>query len=86
MNYYARSGIAEVKIEAYPLKSGDAILVIGPTTGVVENTIAEIWLEEKQVEKVNKGDLCTIPLNIFLRPSDKLYKWVDTEEVPAQVE
>ena len=86
MNYYAKSGIAEVKIEAHPLRSGDDILVIGPTTGVVENKIAGIWLDEKQVDKVNKGDLCTIPVSSFLRPSDKLYKWADAGEVKAQAE
>jgi len=86
MNYFAKSSIAEVKIEAHPLKIGDDILVIGPTTGVVEKTIDEIWLNEAKVGKVNKGDLCTIPVSEFLRPSDKLYKWADSAEVKAQAE
>jgi putative protease len=86
MNYYAKSGIAEVKIEAHPLKNGDDILVLGPTTGVVEKTIDEIWLDEKKVEKVNKGDLCTIPVSQFLRPSDKLYKWSDAGDIKAQAD
>jgi U32 family peptidase len=85
-NYFAKSGIAEIKIEAHPLKHGDNILIIGPTTGVVERTAGEIWLDEKQVEKVNKGDLCTIPVNEFLRPSDKLYKWADSREVKSQAD
>jgi putative protease len=84
MNYYAKSGIAEVRIEAHPLHSGDDILLIGPTTGVVENTIGEIWIDEKKVIRVNKGDLCTIPVDTFLRPSDKLYKWADAKEVKSQ--
>jgi putative protease len=85
-NYFAKSGIAEVKIEAHPLHTGDDILLIGPTTGVVENKVSEIWLDEKQVESSGKGDLCTIPVSTFLRPSDKLYKWVDAKEITAQAE
>jgi putative protease len=84
MNYYAKSGIAEVKIEAYPLKTGDEILIIGPTTGVLEEKVSEIWLEDKKVDRSEKGDLCTIPVGTFLRPSDKLYKWADAREIEAQ--
>ncbi len=86
MNYYSKSGIAEVKIEAHPLRTGDDILVIGPTTGVVESKAGEIWLDEKKVEKAGKGDLVTIPVGTFLRLSDKLYKWADAKEVQAQAD
>jgi putative protease len=86
MNYYAKSRVAEVKIEAQPLLAGDDILVIGPTTGVIEDTVSEIRLDEKIVEKTIKGDLCTIPFGTFLRPSDKLYKWVDSRKVMPQSE
>jgi U32 family peptidase len=84
MKYYSKSGIAEIKIEAHPLQTGDDVLVIGPTTGVAEERIGEIWLDEKIVSKTVKGDLCTIPLGTFLRPSDKLYKWADSNEVKTQ--
>ena len=86
MNYYSRSGIAEIKIEAHPLQTGDDILIIGPTTGVYEDKIREIWLDEKITDKTVKGDLCTIPVGTFLRPSDKLYKWADSKEVVSQAE
>jgi U32 family peptidase len=86
MNYYAKSGIAEVKIEAHPLHVGDDILVIGPTTGVAEDKVKEIWLDEKKVDRAGKGELITIPAGTFLRPSDKLYKWADTNEVASQTD
>ncbi len=86
MNYYSKSGIAEIKIEAHPLRAGDDILIIGPTTGVIEDNIKEIWLDEKKVERTVKGDLCTIPVGTFLRPSDKLYKWADAKEVKSQAD
>jgi len=83
-NYFSKSAIAEVKIEAHPLQTGDDILIIGPTTGVVEDKINEIWLDETKIDKTVKGDLCTIPVGTFLRPSDKLYKWADSKEVTTQ--
>ena len=86
MNYYARTGIAEVKIEAHPLRKGDHFLVLGPTTGVAEGITPDIWLEEKVVSEVNRGDLCTFPFDKPLRPSDKLYKWVDSREVEGQID
>jgi putative protease len=86
MNYYARTGIAEVKIEAHPLRTGDDMLIIGPTTGVFEDKVSEIWLDEIKVDKTVKGDLCTIPVSTFLRPSDKLYRWADSREILAQTE
>jgi putative protease len=86
MNYYSKSGIAEIKIEAHQLQTGDDVLIIGPTTGVIEDSIKEIWLDEKKVERTDKGDLCTIPVGTFLRPSDKLYKWVDSNKVKSQTD
>jgi putative protease len=84
MNYYSKPGIAEVKIEAHPLQAGDDILIIGPTTGVIEERACEIRLDDQMVDKTVKGDLCTLPVSTFLRPSDKLYKWADSKEVIAQ--
>jgi putative protease len=86
MNYYSKPGIAELKVEAQPLLTGDEILIIGPTTGVCEDKVREIWLDEKLVDKTVKGDLCTLPVGTFLRPSDKLYKWIDSKEVQAQAD
>ena len=78
MNYYSKIGVAEVKVEAQPISVGEEMLILGTTTGVHNETVKEIWLEEKKVEQTVKGDLCTIPVSIPLRPSDKLYKWSDT--------
>jgi putative protease len=84
MNYYARPAVAEVKIEAQPISVGEEMLILGPTTGVHNETVREIWLDEKQVGKAVKGDLCTIPVSIPLRLSDKLYKWIDANEIQNQ--
>jgi putative protease len=82
MNYYAKSGIAEIKVEAQPISVGEDMLILGPTTGVHNEIVREIRVDEKSVEKTVRGDLCTIPVSAQLRLADKLYKWVATNEIP----
>ena len=86
MNYFSKAGIAELKVEAQPLQTGDDILIIGPTTGVIEGKVSEIQVDDKMVGKAVRGDLCTLPVGTFLRPSDKLYKWIDSKNIPAQTD
>lgn len=78
-NYFTNIGVAEVVCETGSLTVGDQVLIMGPTTGVVESTVDELRIDLKNVEKANKGDTFSIPVNTFLRRSDKLYKIVDTE-------
>jgi len=49
---------------------------MGPTTGVYETVVKEIRVDLKKVKKANKGEICSIPVDVFLRRSDKLYKIV----------
>ena len=79
-NYFPRVGIAEFKIETGSLEVGDEILIIGPTTGVLEDKVSEIRVDDQQVTKAEKGIHCSIPVNQVIRRSDKLYKWVLTSE------
>jgi len=85
-NYFARAGIAEIKIETQTLQPGEEILIIGPTTGVIEEKIKEIWVDEKRVDQTGKGDICTIPVEVHLRPSDRLYKWIGSDNESSQQE
>ena len=73
-NYFKRLGVAEVLIEASPLAVGDEILWMGETTGVVEQIVGEIRLDEKSVESVKQGDICSIKVEGGeIRRGDKLY-------------
>ena len=83
-NWFAKLGVAEVLIESAPLKRGDRILIIGPTTGAVELTADEIRVDLAPVESAGKGVLCSIPVkadgdgekdSFKLRRSDKVYIW-----------
>lgn len=73
MGWFSRIGIGDFLCEAEELHKGDKILIIGPTTGVVEVTLNEIQVDYKIVETVHKGDRFTIPVKEKIRPSDKLF-------------
>ena len=75
--YVSKIGIAEFQMETGTLRRGDEILIIGPTTGVVELTLDEMRVGDPgvQVEEVNKGDLFSFAVPAKIRPSDRLYLW-----------
>ena len=76
-NYFGKLGVAEIYIETGTLAVGDSILIIGPTTGVYEDTISEIRVDLNPVEAAEKGVLCSIATSQTVRRGDKLYKWVE---------
>jgi len=73
-NYFSRIGVAEFKVESGTLKKGDEILIIGPTTGVIETSVGEIRVDEKPVDEATRGERCSIPVDTTVRRSDKLYQ------------
>ena len=56
------------------LKVGDEILITGPTTGAVMQTIEEIRVDLKPVDETVKGERFSLKVNEKIRPSDRLYK------------
>lgn len=83
-NYFTKINVAEIKLENGDLKCGDDILIIGPSTGVVEIKTGEIRVDLKETEKALKGELCSIKVSDYLRRSDKVYRWVDSDELNRQ--
>jgi U32 family peptidase len=75
-NYFDRIGVAEFLIENEDISIGDEILIIGPTTGVIEIRVSELRVENKNVERATKGELCSLPVSSVIRRSDKLYKLI----------
>jgi putative protease len=76
-NYFKKLNVAEIKLENGDLKTGDTILITGPTTGVVQYEIEEVRVELNATDSALKGELCSIKAPDILRRSDKVYKWVD---------
>jgi len=73
VGWFSKIGIGDFLCEASELKKGDSVLIIGPTTGVVELILDEIQVDYKVVTEVHKGERFTIPVNVKIRPSDKVY-------------
>lgn len=76
-NFFSNLSVAEVLIETGELRKGDEVLIIGPSTGVMEHTIDEIRTNLESVEVALKGEFCSLPLpaGVKLRRSDKIYLW-----------
>lgn len=84
-NWFDRISVAEVLVESESLRKGDDILIIGETTGVIEETVGEIRVDLKPADEAAKGTLCSIPV-VFkdeirnpggkkIRRGDKVYIW-----------
>ena len=84
-NWFDRISVAEVLVESETLRAGDDILIIGETTGVIEQKVSEIRVDLKSAQEAAKGTLCSIPV-IFpddirtpggkkIRRGDKVYIW-----------
>ena len=76
MNYFSNIGVGEFQLEAAGLDLHDEILIVGPTTGVVETTVQEIRIDLKPVPEAKKGNRISFKVPEKVRRSDKLYKWV----------
>ena len=76
-NFFSNLSVAEVLIETGELKKGDDILIIGPSTGVLEHRVDEIRTNLESVERAAKGEYCSLPVpqGTKLRRSDKIYLW-----------
>jgi U32 family peptidase len=74
--YYEKSQIAEFLIESHSINKGASIMITGPTTGYLEATVEDLFVDGQPVDEAKQGAAVTIPLAVKIRPSDKLYKIV----------
>ena len=79
-NYFAKIGVAEIRMETKELAVGGEIQITGPTTGVYEDVVPEIRVDEQNVEKTVKGDVCSIPVKNVVRRMDKVFRVFEAEE------
>ena len=83
IKYFSNRGVAEIQVEAAELKVGDKILITGPTTGAVYATLDEARVDLKPVDTVKQGERFSFKIADKIRPSDKLFKLIPTEELKA---
>ena len=79
MHFFPKTNISEFKIEAFDIKRGDKLLITGPTTGVQELILEDMYVNDQLSESAKKGDSCTFRTEFRTRPSDKLYKTVSNQ-------
>ena len=79
VKYFSNLGVAEFLLESGELSVGEEILITGPTTGALFVVVEEIRVALESVDKATKGQHFSIKLDQKIRPSDKLYKWVNTD-------
>lgn len=76
IKYFNGINVAEFEMESDTLKVGDEILITGPTTGAVMQTIDEIRVDLESVKETIKGQRFSFKVKEKVRPSDRLYKMV----------
>jgi U32 family peptidase len=76
LNYFKKTKIAHIKLEAGEIGLNDILYITGNTTGFVETTLQSLMKDEKQVDKAIKGDEVTFYLNELIRTRDQVYKVV----------
>ena len=86
-NWFDRISVAEILVEAAPLRAGDEIMIIGPTSGVTTFTVDDMRLDFEPVPLAPKGSRCSVsippePGHEHVRRGDKVFLWV--EEKPAE--
>lgn len=78
--YYGNIQVAAIKLESDEVNVGDDLLIIGPTTGVVEYKLNELRVNDQIVDKSVKGEEFSIAIDTKLRPNDKVFKVVATNK------
>ncbi len=73
LNYFKKPKVAQVLLESGKIKLNDQLLITGETTGLVEMTLTELFLNEKSVKAVSKGEEITFVTPELLRRNDKVY-------------
>ncbi len=78
-HYYPKARVGVFQIEAFDVKVGDKVLIIGPESGVKEMELKEIYVNGNPSNNARKGDLLSVKIDTKIRPSDKLYKLVENK-------
>jgi len=79
-NYFSKIGVIELNVQTNDLEVGDNFMIIGPTTGVYEDSVKELRVNLEPVQKSVKGDECSLPVSKPIRRGDKVYKVIHVEQ------
>ena len=71
-NWFDKIGVAEVQVDASPLRRGDEILFIGRTTGILEVKIDDLRVDYLPADVAPQGIRCSVAVPPDAMPEDKL--------------
>ncbi len=84
-NWFAKIGVAEIQVDATPLRLGDELLFIGNTTGILEMTVDDLRVDYEPARECPQGQRCSVAVppdtetlpgeNLHPRRGDKVYRW-----------
>jgi putative protease len=60
VDYFLKAGVAQIKVQDHPVRSGDELQIHGRTTGVVELTAGELRRDDETLEVAEKGGWFTM--------------------------
>jgi UPF0176 protein len=75
-HYYSKSQVGQFTITNLELKSGDTVLIQGPTTGEKQLIVEKLFVNGQEGTVAKEGDKVTFSVPFKVRASDKLYKIV----------
>ena len=75
VNFFAKVGVAALKITAGTIKTGDLLKYKGHTTDFTEEVIS-MQIENQPVEEAKAGDEVGIKVKERVREKDRVYKIV----------
>ena len=79
--YYNKIGVAEITIKDQAVHSGDNLLILGNTTGLIEIEVDAIRVNEKDADTAQRGEVFSLKVPEKVRRNDKVYK---LEEINAK--
>ncbi len=72
-NFYKKNNVALIKLEAGNINNHARLMFQGPTTGVFEQDVDGLWIENNKHKSVPKGSEVTIHTDNLVRKNDKVY-------------
>lgn len=73
IHFFPKASIGQFYIESGELKTGDNVLISGPTTGEQQMAIGEMFVNDAPAEVAVAGNTVSFKLPFRVRLSDKLY-------------
>ncbi|MBS4032830.1 MAG: U32 family peptidase [Ignavibacterium sp.] len=74
LNYYKEVKVVHFLMESGEILSGDKILILGDTTGVIETILKEFYVNDHLAEHAVKAEEVTFVLPDLVRRNDRIYK------------